>query len=372
MTNMEQILKGGELKNIKVKVLSLVDKAANWRELIWKSDKFGTKPNVNYFCEIKKVDDEKHLVYCPVYIPNEKDAHEDWATAETVERAAHDFLAESKTYAIDTNHNMELADGCRVVESAILKGTHAYLPDEKEGTWYVAMEILNKEIWGGVKDGTYKGVSLYGFATRTEDASASLSTDDESAKGFFTHVKKFFTGEDDASASLSITKDFNEQYSKMSLRMVNEALYEAMRDVMYNDLLSIDERKVEMLKVMEQARARLESIEIGKQLVDASAPLSIKKSENMKKLKAAMTVMQEIMDAAESAAEKRVKLNKSKENKTMETIEKSKYDTDIAAKDAEIAKLKKEKEALEKKSPGSKQVDGEPEKPVKKAYRFLS
>lgn len=378
---------GTELKNLKVKILSLVDKAANLRELVWKSESFGAKPDVNFFCEIKKTDDEKHLVYCPVYIPMEKDAHDDWASADTIEKAAHDFLAESKTYAVDTNHNMELAAGCAVVESAILKGTHSILTDEKEGTWYVAVKIDNEEIWKGVKDGTYTGISLYGFATRAEAAEddESEKAKVKSEKSFLDYMRKFFTRETEDTETAQLIKDFNDELERMDFMKLSDAFWSVIYDIFEDE--NITDKKAAVLEAVDQMRTKIESMSTAKSLAKSSPDLRTPPSRtngakgDLEKITAGAADIKQILAAADKGIESYKNYKKvlkqsanggqeNKENK-METIEKTKYDADIAAKDAEIEKLKGEKTELEQKSQGSKQVDGDDKKePVKKIFNW--
>jgi hypothetical protein len=273
---------------------------------------------------------------------------------------------------------MELAEGCTVVESAILKGTHEYLPDEKEGTWYVAMKIENDEVWKSVKDGAYTGISLYGFATRTEDEPANGSAaEDTEEKSFFKTMKEFFTKDAVSAEHIQLIKDFNAEVERMDFEKLSNAFWGTVYSIFDDE--TITDKKAAILESIDQIRTKVESMGTAKSLIAKAG--KVLSAENIKKIQAAMDVMQSLMDAATQAEEKRKEFYKSDSRlrgndnggQMENTIEKTKYDADIAAKDAEIAKMKTENEELKKKSNGSQQVEGDPPKtePVKPVYKWL-
>ncbi len=330
-----------ELKNIDVHLISLVDKGANKRQVICKGagvkedDKFTLRKEV----KITKVDEEKHLVYGVVYAPNDEDAHGDFATVEEIEKACHNFLAKSNTSkAVDTQHNLEPVEGVTIVECAIIKGEHSILKGEPDGTWFIVTKIENEEIWKSVKDGTYTGYSLYGFAERAGEAKS------EKAKGkkfssLMQRIEKWFDEEEGQAESNEVVKSFDDVYRRMQLRTMADALSSAVWEVISDS--------------------------------------------NMKKLQAAMDAMQSLMDSAGTAESKRAEINKQIKNKTtMDTITKEAHDKaieDLKKEQADALKkvqdeLAETKEKLEKASPGSQQVDDtKPEtEVVKKSLPFLS
>jgi hypothetical protein len=389
-------MKTCELKELNVELISFVDKAANLRTFIYKSLSSITDAAVQKHLrtiDIKKVDDDKHLVYGIVYAPDDIDAHGDFATSDTIEKAAHGFLAKSNTTkATDTQHNLEIVDGVTIVESAIIKGEHSILEGEPDGAWFIVTKVDNDEVWKSVKDGTYTGFSLYGTAKREEVKSMIKDASAGSAQGFMEYIKKFFTKEDDTEEAV---KGFDEIYNKMQLRTIADAISSAVWDVMYNDLYSIDEKISEIKQVLADADVKIDTIEIAKSEINkAGKTIS---AANMKKLQAAMDAMQSLMDAADTTEEKRKRFTKQElgkqgnaqgENKTMDEKVKTQKEFDDATAKAkadaeEAAKLEKEK--LEKelkdakdeleKSKGSKQVtDGDGDGQVKKAavLPFLS
>lgn len=151
-----------KLKNLLVQFISLVDKAANHREFVWKADG-GFAGSVL----IRKVDEEKRMVYGVVYTPDEVDSQGDYADAPTIERAAHEFLKQQLLHNVDTQHDFQPEKGY-VAESYLIRGVDALFPDDKEGTWVVAIKVEDDEVWKAVKAGDYTGLSLAGTASREE------------------------------------------------------------------------------------------------------------------------------------------------------------------------------------------------------------
>ena len=371
-----------ELKNVDVHLISFVDKAANKRKFIYKSADIkedDSSINLQKSVPIIKVDDEKRLVYGTVYAPNEDegDAHEDYMTAAEIEKAAHNFLAKSNTVkATDTQHNLQPVEGVAIVESAVLKGTHEILKDEVPGTWYIVTKVENDEVWKSVKDGSYTGFSLYGFAERVEKKAACKSV----AEKVFSAIAKALGIEDDTDPvpdnSSDLIKSFDDVYNRMQLNTMVNAISSAIYDVSYNDMLSVDQKIEEIGNVMDDAWAKMETIQIAKAMRADEAICKAGKvlsAQNLKNLQSAIEAMQTVLDAAGDVKEKREKFEKEKikrstdkgpgEN-TMEDIKKADHDKAVkeledkhAVEKAELQKkLDEANEKLEK-SKGSEQVD---------------
>lgn len=391
-----------ELKNVDVHLISFVDKAANKRTFVYKSlgamkvIKDEGEVNLNDFTlnrtvKISKIDDEKRLVYGVVYSPDEEDAHDDFMTEAEVEKAAHNFLAKSNTVkATDTQHNLEPAEGVKIVESAVLKGEHEILKDEKLGSWYIVTKVENDEIWKSVKDGTYTGFSLYGFAERVEEAAKSKKAKGKKFSKLMERIEKWFDEEESAEdeSPEEIVKGFNEVYQRMKLGTVVDAISSAVYQIRWDDFSTQEEKKAEIIRVLEDAKSQLESIDLTKsEVIKAGKTIS---AANQKKIADAIALIGSLVESAGSTEEKKEKFKSGKtaeENNTMETIEKKEHDKIVADKDAEIkaeqeksAKLEKdakdEKEKADKlekefgelktavetmleKSPGSQQPDGD-------------
>lgn len=162
------------LKNLDVRYISLVGKGANNRQLIYKSN--AGDPTIDDMIKrelrIIKKDDDKRLVYCTVYAPDEADADGDAMTAAEIEKAAHGFLGAGRTDAVDKQHNEDPGEGL-IVESFVLKGSDQRFEGEKEGAWVVAIKVLNDETWDEIKKGDITGVSLQGYANKDPVAKKS-------------------------------------------------------------------------------------------------------------------------------------------------------------------------------------------------------
>jgi len=346
-----------KLKDIDISLISIVDKGANLKEFVIKT--FGAKsPSFERQVSIAKVDEEKRIIYGIVYSPDEIDAHEDYSDAAEIEKAAHNFLRKSKTNAVDTQHNLTIAEGCTIVESAIIKGSHEYFPNEKDGSWYVAIKVDNDEIWKGIKDGTYTGLSMYGFAKKEIEDVAKQ--EDALYKRFINRLVKNFGADSELSEQDRLIKDFNARYARLDHMTIIDALSSANYDVIWNDTISLEDKASVMIENLEQAKAKLESIEIDvvKSII-AKAGKTIS-AANLKKIQSAYDALGDIIALAETATEKAEKFIKNKNSTTMENVSKTEHDKIVTEKDEELKKLKEENEKLKKSSKGSAQIADEP------------
>lgn len=151
------------LKNLVVEYISLVDAGANRRQVVYKNATNGTGTRVNTSFAVRKVDEDKRLVYGIVYAPNETDTQGDTMEAAEIEKAAHDFLAAGRTANVDKQHDQQ-ADKGRIVESYILAKDDARFPDDPEGAWAVVIKVTDDDTWAEVKKGDLKGISMQGMA----------------------------------------------------------------------------------------------------------------------------------------------------------------------------------------------------------------
>lgn len=112
---------------------------------------------------IIKADNEKQLVVGVVLEPDSEDAQGDIIKADTIEKAAHDYLVKSRTIY---NSHSSLAK-CEVVESYIAPSDF-YLNGQtvKKGSWVMACHISDPQMWKGVKSGDYTGFSIGGVGSR--------------------------------------------------------------------------------------------------------------------------------------------------------------------------------------------------------------
>ncbi|MGE5551509.1 MAG: XkdF-like putative serine protease domain-containing protein [Bacteroidota bacterium] len=122
----------------------------------------------------KRVDSAQQIVYGEVYIPNVRDTHGNWMTAEEIEKMAHRFLMKFRNTQIDLQHDMEPDEGA-VVESFIAREND---PDFTPGAWVLATKVFKTETWTAIMNGEITGYSLYGLGVLIPD-----EPDDEGGEG---------------------------------------------------------------------------------------------------------------------------------------------------------------------------------------------
>lgn len=165
-----------EIKNLVVSHVSIVDKAANKRSfLLTKSEE---QPNVSRDMNILKQDESQQIAYGVVYEPLVKDAHDDYMTADEIEKAAHIFLKDYRQ--IDKQHDFTSQVG-DVIESYIAPADFELGGETvTKGTWVMAVKVAD-EVWTGIQKGEYTGFSLAGMGEVIEKA--------EDHKSFLAKVK---------------------------------------------------------------------------------------------------------------------------------------------------------------------------------------
>jgi len=152
------------LSNIDVLYISLVDKGANMKKIVFKGDNLPEDPPISKIVEILKTDVEKKMVYGIVYSPEETDSQGDISSESEIEKAAHGFMKYRRSGKIDKNHNMEPEEGF-TAESWITRENDALFKDDApEGSWAVGIKIENDETWEEVKKEEITGLSLMGSA----------------------------------------------------------------------------------------------------------------------------------------------------------------------------------------------------------------
>ncbi|MGE5528071.1 MAG: XkdF-like putative serine protease domain-containing protein [Patescibacteria group bacterium] len=122
----------------------------------------------------KKVDSAQQIVYGEVYVPNVRDTHGNWMTAEEIEKMAHRFLMKFRNTQIDLQHDMEPDEGV-VVESFVARPGD---PDFTPGAWVLATKVFKTETWQAIMNGEITGYSLYGLGVLIPD-----EPDDEGGEG---------------------------------------------------------------------------------------------------------------------------------------------------------------------------------------------
>ncbi len=150
------------LKNIRVQFISLVDRPANRKKIIAKSEDFSEEDAVfSKEVRIEKIDEEKRVVYGIVYAPNEVDAHGDTTTPEEIEKAMEWFMKEGRTRYVDKNHDYQPDEGF-VRESWLVKEGDPLF--KEVGAWAVGIKIESDETWQQIKKGEIAGLSFAGWA----------------------------------------------------------------------------------------------------------------------------------------------------------------------------------------------------------------
>jgi len=153
-----------KLKNLNVEFVSFVDRGANLRTFYLTKEFEENKKEPEFQMNVKLIcsdNEEERKVYGLVYAPDTVDAHGDYTDAETLEKAAHNFMLNYQK--MDVQHNMEDGAG-KVVESFIAPETFMINGEEIiKGSW-VLVSLANEKVWESIKKGEITGYSLYGTA----------------------------------------------------------------------------------------------------------------------------------------------------------------------------------------------------------------
>lgn len=259
-----------ELKDLRVGFISLVDKGANNKAIIWKAKHDGKQDShLLKTIEIKKRDEEQHTVYGIVYAPDEVDAHGDFATAQTIKQAAYNFMRDRNTDNVDVQHNLIKTDAF-VAESWIVQ-PDAPLFGDNPGAWAVAIKVENEDIWQAIKDGIIGGISLYGQARTNK------------AKGLLKRLLKGF------SENLEIT-DLTDRLWKLTSTL-DRTIYEILSSDSFT-------QHDEINTAIDEFKTAIDGLKLTK----AGAVLS---QANLKALQNAITQLQNILTTANKTQEEK-------------------------------------------------------------------
>ncbi|WP_336950434.1 XkdF-like putative serine protease domain-containing protein [Bacillus cereus] len=179
-----------ELKNAKITHVSYVDKAANKKQFFLTKSADGRPTFQKQIDIITKSEDDQKLVYGVVYEPGVADAHDDFMTAEEIEKAAHDFMKEAQN--IDNQHDFTAGAG-ELVESYIapadfeIDGTTI-----QKGSWVIATKASD-DVWDKIQKGEITGYSMAGTAEAEETEEVSKEVDGF-VKSLAKHLGSFFIG----------------------------------------------------------------------------------------------------------------------------------------------------------------------------------
>lgn len=151
-----------KLKNISISFISLVNKGANLKSIIYKSDD-NVEDSFSKLFQIRKLDDDQKIVYGIVYSPDEVDSQGDFASAEDIKKMSYQFMKEAKTNNVDKQHNFIPGEGF-IAESWILQEGDPIFPDIAKGSWAVAVKIEKEDTWQKIKNNEITGLSMAGVA----------------------------------------------------------------------------------------------------------------------------------------------------------------------------------------------------------------
>jgi hypothetical protein len=124
--------------------------------------------------KLASVNNERRMLYGPALIPNkyilriDKNTGEDYYIyfdAATIAKCAHLYLKKNLQHNTTLEHEFSVM-GCPVVESWLIEGekdkAYHFGLTAPVGSWIVGVSITDDEIWGEVKEGTFKGFSIEG------------------------------------------------------------------------------------------------------------------------------------------------------------------------------------------------------------------
>ena len=143
-----------EIKDLKVKLISLVNKGANNKTIIYKNENFSELLRVNF-----TKSSEEGIVYGIVYAPDEVDSQGDFANKDEIKKAAYNFMREGCGYRVDVNHDMSPTNAY-ICESWIVKSKDEFF--DEVGAWAVGIKIEDESLKEMVKSGDITGLSMYG------------------------------------------------------------------------------------------------------------------------------------------------------------------------------------------------------------------
>lgn len=177
------------LTQLSVDFLSLVKRPATGKAVTLKSAKPGQRVAV---FDVAKTDDERMMAFGIVYAPNQPDAHGDTADAQTIRRAAYEFMREGRHANVDAEHSFS-REQAYVAESWITRSGDTLFPDEPEGAWAVGIQVGDPDLWRQLKNGDLTGISLAGTA-RADEPSPTLTEKTDAQPGWFRAWLKSMTG----------------------------------------------------------------------------------------------------------------------------------------------------------------------------------
>lgn len=120
----------------------------------------------------KAADAAKQILYCVVLEPDTEDLQKDITAAGEIEKAAHQYLLDSRVVA--DSHRKNNCGNLIEVDAGVVESFIAPVDYEvgtakiAKGSWVIAVKVYDTEIWKAVENGEITGVSIGGFGERVE------------------------------------------------------------------------------------------------------------------------------------------------------------------------------------------------------------
>jgi hypothetical protein len=265
------------LKNIDVSFISLVDKGANLKEIIYKSENFPDNPPLSKFVEILKTDEEKRMVYGIVYSPEETDTQGDITDAKEIEKAALAFMKYRRTNNVDQQHDGKKGQGF-VGESWITKEADPLFKDHApEGSWAVGIKVEKEDTWEKVKAGEISGLSLAGVAETTD-----LTKKEEPQEGLVAKVLNLVKGK--------FTDQVKSEEFRRKAWTMTDAFQSAIMEIFKEDFKA--DKKKALLGVVDEVREYVDKEFMETAVAKAGKVIS---GKNEKALRAAIAAIEGIL-----------------------------------------------------------------------------
>lgn len=355
------------LKSVNVNFISLVDKAANQKTIIFKS----ADPSKNTYQKIvhlKKVDEDQHMVYGIVYSPDQPDTDGDFTTAEVIKQMAYDFMKNRNTTNVDKQHDFDADEGF-VAESWITKSGDPIFTLEPEGSWAVGIKVIKEDTWAKVKSGEITGLSMAGLAVVEEiQKSSFIALDTNSQESFISKISKAIK-----EGFANLKKDFNSNFNNDVVRRMGWALTDAISECLNDE--TITDKKAAILANVEQFKAALDKVDfnIGKTINSTTGLTKAGKifnAQNLKSLKDMKAMIDSLISQMEND-DTNIQKQKNGDTKMtpeeIQTLIKTAIENGLKLVNENIEKMKTEVnqkaaiieqrlEKVEKASPGSAQA----------------
>ena len=114
--------------------------------------------------------EDKHIIVGCALVPDKpiyrRDGDEEFYiqfSAETIEKLAHNYLANDRVYSFSTDHK-DVADDVYIIETWLKTSENDkskdYDLDVPIGSWMVMAKVENDEIWNRIKEGELQGFSI--------------------------------------------------------------------------------------------------------------------------------------------------------------------------------------------------------------------